>query len=71
MQSTYFVIPDVDNIFAGFERIKEIKKLLDNGYYHIDRDYVEAKSLATVAYIVLQEASKIASENAELTSEEN
>lgn len=71
MQSTYFVIPDVDNIFAGFERIKEIKKLLDNGYYHIDRDYVEAKSLATVAYIVLQEASKIASENAELTSKEN
>ena len=69
MQNTYFVIPDVDNLFEGFERIKEIKNLLDNGNYKIDRDYVEAKSLATVAYIVLEEASKIASENAELTAD--
>lgn len=66
MQKTYFVIPDVDNLFTGFERIKEIKALLDAGYYKIDRDYVEAKSLATVAYIVLDEASKIASENADI-----
>lgn len=67
MQKAYFVIPDIKNLFSGFERIKEIKEKLDNGYYKIDRDYVEAKSLATVAYIVLDEASKIASENAEIT----
>ena len=70
MQNAYFVIPEIDNLFAGFKRIKEIKDMLDTGYYKIDRDYVEAKSLATVAYIVLSEASKIASENAELTTNE-
>ena len=68
MQRAYFVIPDVKNLAPGFERIKEIKTLLDDGYYKIDRDYVEARSLATVAYIVLEEAYKIAFGNAELTT---
>lgn len=70
MQTAYFVIPDIKNLFSGFERIKEIKEMLDNGYYKIDKDYVEAKSLATVAYIVLEEAAKIASENVELTTKD-
>ena len=69
MQNAYFVIPEIGNLFSGFERIKEIKAMLDSGNYQIDRDYIEAKSLATVAYIVLDEASKIASENAELTTQ--
>ena len=68
MQTAYFVIPDIKNLFSGFERIKEIKNMLDTGNFKIDRDYVEAKSLATVAYIVLEEAAKIASENVELTT---
>ena len=38
---------------------------------NIDKDYVEAKSLATVAYIVLGEAWKIATENAELIRKKN
>lgn len=69
MQNAYFVIPRVDKLKSGLERIKEIKSILDNGNYKIDRDYVEARSLSTVAFIVLSEAYKIASENAELTHE--
>lgn len=67
MQSAYFVIPEIKELAPGFEKIKEIKDLLENGNFKIDRDYVEAKSLATVAYIVLEEALKIASDNAEIT----
>ncbi len=69
MQNSYFVIPEVDRIENGLKRIKEIKEILDNGHYKIDRDYVEAKSLAAVAFIVLSEANKIASENAEITGD--
>lgn len=66
MQSSYFVIPEVSKLKDGLERITQIKNLLDNGNFKIDRDYVEARSLATVAFIVLSEANKIASENAEM-----
>ena len=69
MQTAYFVMPDIPALFAGYERIIEIKKILDTGRFKIDKDYVEAKSLATVAYIVLGEAYKIASENAEITAQ--
>lgn len=69
MQNSYFVIPEVDRIENGLKRIKEIKEILDNGHYKTDRDYVEAKSLAAVAFIVLSEANKIASENAEITGD--
>ena len=39
----------------GFRRITEIREQLLNGNYILDADYVEAKSLATVAYIILKE----------------
>ncbi len=55
MQKAYFVIPDKQQALAGFERVCEIKKMLETGNYIIDRDFVEAKSLATVAYIILKE----------------
>ena len=55
MQKAYFVIPDKQKAVEGFERVSEIKKLLDTGSFIIDRDFVEARSLATVAYIVLKE----------------
>lgn len=55
MQQAYFVIPDKKKALEGFERVSEIKKMLDNGSYIIDRDYVEAHSLATVAYLILKE----------------
>lgn len=56
MQTAYFVIPDFDEIEKGLKKVKEIKDMLCNGNFEIDRDYVEAKSLATVAYIILEDA---------------
>ena len=70
MQSAYFVIPDVEEVFKGYTEICELKESLENGHYKIDRDYVEADSLCTCAYIILTEAKKIATENAELTTSE-
>ncbi len=55
MQKSYFVIPNMQGAVAGFERIAEIKRMLDENDYIIDHNYVEAKSLATVAYLVLKE----------------
>lgn len=60
MQKAYFVMPDIPALAAGYERIVEIKHLLDHGTFKLDRDYVEARSLATVAFIVLGEAYQIA-----------
>ena len=67
MQKAYFVMPDVDALFPGFEKVKEIKELLERGKFLVNKDYVEARALATVAYIILKEAIAIASENAEIT----
>ncbi|MBR6046220.1 MAG: FAD-binding protein [Ruminococcus sp.] len=66
MQKAYFVMPDISALAAGYERIIEIKQLLDNGRFKLDRDYVEARSLATVAFIVLGEAYQIAFGSVEL-----
>lgn len=55
MQKAYFVIPDMNEAAKGFERVSEIRRMLDNGGYKLDHNYVEAKSLATVAYIILKE----------------
>ncbi len=55
MQKSYFVIPDMQGAVAGFERIAEIKRMLDEGDFVVDHNYVEAKSLATVAYLILKE----------------
>ncbi len=55
MQSSYFVIPDKKAAVEGFERIKEIKNELTTGNYLINPDFIEAKSLATVAYLILKE----------------
>lgn len=55
MQRSYFVIPDMQEALKGFERISEIKRMLEDGNFKIDHNYVEAKSLATVAYLILKE----------------
>ncbi len=55
MQNSYFVIPDKKAAVEGFERVKEIKRELTNGNYIIDPDFIEAKSLATIAYLILKE----------------
>ena len=55
MQEAYFVIPDKDGLESGFKRITEIKEMLESGKWFVDNDFVIAKSLATVAYLILKE----------------
>ncbi|MCM1579014.1 MAG: FAD-binding protein [Ruminococcus sp.] len=55
MQRSYFVIPDKQAAVEGFEEAAGIKKMLDGGGFIIDRDFVEARSLATAAYLILKE----------------
>lgn len=57
MQTAHFVIPDPSAVPAGLKRAKEIKDLLLNGHYKIDHNFVEARSLACVACIILEEVS--------------
>ena len=68
MQSAYFVMPNIKKLFDGFDDIIRLKEILDTGVFKIDKDYVEARSLATVAYIILEEANKTATESLELKS---
>lgn len=55
MQQSHFVIPDKKAAAEGFRRVEEIRNNLINGGYYVDTDFVEAKSLVTVAYIILKE----------------
>ncbi|MCI5905760.1 MAG: L-aspartate oxidase [Oscillospiraceae bacterium] len=55
MQKSYFVIPDMQEALKGFERVSELKRMLEEGNYKVDHNYVEAKSIATVAYLILKE----------------
>ena len=55
LQNCYFVIPDKKAAVEGFKRVKEIRDDLINGGYFVDADFVLAKSIVTVAYIILGE----------------
>lgn len=55
MQNSYFVIPDKEAAAEGMKRVEEILRDLLSGKYVIDADYVLAKSIVTVAYIILNE----------------
>ncbi len=55
MQHSYFVIPNEEALPEGFAEIRKIKDMLDRGGFEIDRDFIEARSLATVAYLILEE----------------
>ena len=55
MQRACFVIPNQEEIAAGYARICELKDQLERTPYRVDRDYVEARSLVTVAYLILKE----------------
>ena len=55
MQRSYFVVPDYKEAQKDIKRVAELKEQLDNGGYEVTPDYIEAKSLTTVAYIVLSE----------------
>ena len=55
MQKAYFVFPDYDEAEKGFARVSEMKEMLDGGGFEVNSDFVETKSLVTVAYIILKE----------------
>lgn len=55
MQKSHFVLPNTLSAIKGFERIKELKSLIEKGNYLVNVDYIEARSLATVAYLILKE----------------
>lgn len=55
MQRAHFVLPDKKAAAEGFRRAEEIRNNLISGGYYMDADYVLAKSIVTVAYIILNE----------------
>lgn len=55
LQQSYFVIPDREAAVTGFTRVMEIKHMLTTGDYLMNPDYIEARSLATIAYLILKE----------------
>lgn len=55
MQNSHFVTPNKDEAIKGYHRICELLKEIDDGNYRVTRDLVEAKSLATIAYLILKE----------------
>lgn len=55
VQDCHFVIPKPEAVPDGLKRLNEILDTLLNGNYQINQDFVEARSLATVACIILQE----------------
>jgi len=55
MQKAYFVTPDLPAARDGFARVSALLHQLETTPYRVDRNYVEARSLASVAYLVLQE----------------
>lgn len=55
LQNCHFVIPDKKAAAEGFRRVREIRENLINGGYLVDADYVLAKSIVTMAYIILSE----------------
>ncbi|MBR4627656.1 MAG: FAD-binding protein [Ruminococcus sp.] len=58
MQNSYFVIPDKAAAAEGLKRINDIRRDLLEGGYYVDADYVLAKSIVTVASIILSEVTE-------------
>jgi L-aspartate oxidase len=57
MQSAYFVTPAEigDSRHSDFAQICEYKELLESGEFALTADFVQAKSLVAVAYLILKE----------------
>lgn len=58
MQRAFFVLPDAGAIRFGLKQIDNILKRLKGAKYACNTKYLEALSLATCAYIILQEAEE-------------
>lgn len=55
MQKAYFVVPDLEEARRALPRVREIKAQLENTRYELTPDYIEARSIATCAEIILSE----------------
>lgn len=55
MQESYFVLPNKEKININYRKIKNILKDILQGNYKITYNYIEAKSLAINAYLILKE----------------
>ncbi|MDR0223055.1 MAG: FAD-binding protein [Oscillospiraceae bacterium] len=58
MQKSFFVTPDYAEAKKGLARVAEIKALLESGRFGITPRFAETKSLATVAWLILDEVVK-------------
>ncbi len=56
LQESYFVIPNAEKIQENFSKVCEILHELEDGNYLVNQDYVEARSTATIAFLILNEA---------------
>ena len=56
LQESYFVIPNAEKIQENFPKVCEILHDLEDGNYLVNQDYVEARSTATIAFLILNEA---------------
>lgn len=55
IQDCHFVIPKPELVPSSLKRAKEILSEITGGGYEINQDFVEARSLATVAVIILED----------------
>ncbi|MEG1886562.1 MAG: L-aspartate oxidase [Oscillospiraceae bacterium] len=55
MQKAYFVIPDLDAAHKNYREINDICTRLYKNKFMITNDYLEAKSLARIASIIMEE----------------
>lgn len=55
MQHTHFVLPSPESVPEGLRRTREILEQVKTGGYALNPDFVEAKSLATVACLILED----------------
>ena len=55
LQENYFVIPNTENMHNAYARVTELIQLIACEDWKMDLDYLEAKSQATCAYLILEE----------------
>ena len=55
LQDSYFVLPKPEKYEESYRQVENIIKLLFSESYEISSDLVEAKSIAVVASIILDE----------------
>lgn len=58
MQRAYFINPDEKEAQRGLIEVEKILDMLNNDKFKLTTSYVEAKSLATIAYIILKEITQ-------------